>query len=159
MHFMTFSWHARASVRKKIRCKISACYINIPTMQLKTRIPRITEWNIIYMHSVSHLIQTPGDHGNLFLVKGVLIKVIQDYGQLRNKSHWNWNQIPIPVQIYLKWFITSWNKSEIWIWQSNKDTIHQNWVGVTNSKLPLPVQRGDNYSNQGDRFEITHALL
>ena len=27
-------------------------------------------------YSVSHLIQTPGDHGNLFLLRGVLIKVI-----------------------------------------------------------------------------------
>ena len=38
-------------------------------------------------YSVSHLIQTPGDHGNLFLLKGVLIKVIQNRGHFHTKSH------------------------------------------------------------------------
>ena len=44
------------AVHKKNAVK-SAHVKNIPTMQLKTRIPRITEWNIIFMYSVSHLIQ------------------------------------------------------------------------------------------------------
>ena len=40
-----------------------------------------------HMYSVSHLIQTPGDYGNFFLLKGVLIKVIQNRGHFDNKSH------------------------------------------------------------------------
>ena len=79
-------------------------------------------------YSVSHLIQTPRDHGNFFSLKGVLLKVIQNCGQFHNKSRWNRYQITIALRISLKWFITSWNKCEICIqhaWKPHNSFILQ----------------------------------